>query len=383
MFCLLVCMSIFLTSCWDSINLEDRGFVIGTGIDLEDGNYRNGEHPVFAVTSQIVNPAGVGITENGAGDEEAFVNITSVGSSIYRTDAILAEKSSKVPFYEHMDLLIISKDVAHKENLLSEILDTYIRNVKMRRSIVVVISDGSPKEILEYMTPEKKIPSIQIVEMLEKGSRYSGFLKPIVLGDLEEHHLTENSYIIPMIALKDEVEFSSGAVFQGPEKRMVGNFDVDEIRGLTLMTSNTTGNIIDFPYKNEMFAFEIEKIKNRLHVDTTNVNEIQATFDIKLEGIIKESFGKEDFTKSEEVNAVQQAVSQEVKNLAQKAITKGQKKLNADVFRIWEHLENKHHKTWKKIRNDWEQGENYFSKVTFDVNIDTEVYSMGTTNKTD
>src|SRR5690625_4500606 len=111
---LFVCFTILLTGCWDSINLEERAFIVGTAIDLADKNEDNEKHPTFSVTNQIVIPAGVGVTgsEGGGGEEKPFLNITSTGTSIYSLDEELAAKSSKVPFYEHFEILIISEEIA-------------------------------------------------------------------------------------------------------------------------------------------------------------------------------------------------------------------------------------------------------------------------------
>lgn len=378
----MICMLIVLTGCWDTINLEERGFIIGTGIDLVDKNRDNEQEPTFAVTSQMVNPLGVGGTEKG-GTEPSFLNITSIGSSIYLMNADFAAKSSKVPYYEHMELILVSEDVARTEKLFSHLLDTYIRNFKMRRSIKVVITNDRPKEILDFSTSEMRLPSRMIEEMIETGGKYSGFLKPAVLGDIEEYHLTENSYLLPLLELEEQLQIKKGAIFHGQKNKMVGIFEKEELQGLALMESNTAGNIIDFVYKDEMFAFEILGIKNKLKVDAANKDDIKAKITIKLKGAIKESFTKEDFDDPKEIKSVQNAVSQKVKDLVKGAIDKSQKEFNADILHVWKKMESRHYNIWKEIKKDWEQGENYFSNVDFDIKVDTDIYSIGSTNKTD
>lgn len=378
----LVLITVLLSGCWDSINLEERGFIIGTAIDLEEESQSNAEQPKFTISNQLVIPAGVGSPSQVGGQEKAFLNITSNGESIYRVNKEFTALSSKVPFYEHLAVLIISEDIARTKGMLSHLLDTYIRNVNMRRGIKVVVSKEDPKELLEFTTPENKLPALHIEQLLLQSSKHSGFLRPIVVGDIEEYHLRGNSYVLPLLELNETIEYKSGAIFHGQKKEMVGTFNADEMEGLELMESNVTEKVIDFPYKDVIFAFEVVKIKNNIKVDPTNIDRIKATIDIELEGIIKESFSKQDFKESKEINAVQQAVSEQVKKSVEKAIQKGQKELNADVFHIWRIMETKHYDTWKKVRDDWEKGENYFANVTFDINVRTEVYSMGTSNKT-
>lgn len=382
-FCLLVSMIILLTGCWDSISVEDRGFIIGIGIDFAEKDLHVEKQPSFSVTNQLGIPAGVGQTGSGSGGEESpFLNITSTSDSLYRIDEELSAKSSKVPFYDHLEILFIAEDVVREKHLFSHLLDTYIRNASMRRGIKVAITKDDPQSILEFTTPENKLPALYVDDLLEKGSKQSGFLEPIVLGDIEEFHLNNNSYVLPMVERKEEIQNKAGAVFQGAENKMVGTLNVVELQGLALMQSRTPGNIISFPYKDETFAFEVVRIRNHLKVNPANIDQIKATINIELEGIIKESFSKEDFEKPGEIEAVQKAVSHKVKDIVKSSIHKGQKEFNADVFNVWRELEKKHYKTWEKVSDDWEKGENYFSNVVFDVNVDTEVYSMGTSNKT-
>lgn len=84
--------------------------------------------------------------------------------------------SSKVPFYEHLAVLIISEDIARTKGVLSHLLDTYIRNVNMRRGIKVVVSKEDPKELLEFTTPENKLPALHIEQLLLKSSKHKIFI---------------------------------------------------------------------------------------------------------------------------------------------------------------------------------------------------------------
>src|SRR5699024_12398269 len=84
-----------------------------------------------------------------------------------------------------------------------------------------------------------------------------------------------------------------------------------------------------------------------------------------------------------ELRKVEKSVSKDIEELLFKVTDKAQQELNADIFNIWRQLETKHYDTWKKVKNDWEGGENYFSKADVDIEVNTDIYSTGTTNKTD
>src|SRR5690625_4920679 len=96
---ILLCFSlIILSSCCYSTNLEDRGFIIGAGIDIEHVDI---DHPEYIITNQFVIPSGLTNPMQGGGDGKAFLNITAKGTSIYQTNQDTAKRTSKVPFFEH------------------------------------------------------------------------------------------------------------------------------------------------------------------------------------------------------------------------------------------------------------------------------------------
>ena len=378
-------IAIFLSGCWDAIDLEDRGFVIGMAIDLED-NQENEEQPIFSITNQMVVPSGLTNPSQGSGgageSSNAFLNIVASGNSIYRVDEEVSTRSSKAPFHEHLMILVISEEVARTEHLFSELLDTFIRDVRMRRGMKVVVSKGEAKELLNFTTPEEQLPAIHIDELLQYSSSETGYLPAKRLGDIEEFHLRETSYVMPMLEPSEYIERNSGAVFHGTQDKMIGTLNQEEMQGLELVNSEATEKVIDFMYNDKIFAFEVSELRNKVKVNPTNMDQMKVTIDINLDGIIKESFSKIDLENADELKSVQHAVSEQVKKSIKNVIEKAQNELNTDVFNIWKILETKHHDVWKKVEDDWEKGENYFSNVTFDINVHTEIYSIGTSNKT-
>src|SRR5690625_210889 len=373
--------ALILAGCWDTINIEDRGFIIGTAIDIEEGEDK--KQPEYTVTNQMVIPGGVGTpTQGGGGEQKAFLNFTATGTSIYRIDEGISAISSKVPFYEHLTLLVISEDVARIEHLFSNLLDTYIRDVNMRRGTKVIISEKKAKELLDFTTPEDKLPAVHIEDLLEHSSKEFGFLRPKRVGDIEEFHLRENSYVLPLLSIEEYIRHKAGAVFHGQKDKMVGIFNWEEMEGLAMMETKANEKVVEFTYKDHVFALEVDELKNKVTIDPSNIDEMKININIKIKGIIKEAFGEVDLSKSSELKAVQNAVSEKIKKSIEKALKKGQEDLGADVFKFWQILETKHYDVWQEVKDDWEKDEYYFKKATFKVNVDTDIFSVGTSDKT-
>lgn len=371
---------LLLTGCWDTINIEDRGFIIGSAIDLEEDDP---EDPMYSITNQFVLPQSFVNPAEAASDQKAFDNITVKGHGVSRVNNEMSALSSKTPYFGHMKMLIISEELAKQKGTLTNLLDHYIRDVKIRRGAQIVVSKDSAKSMLDFQQPENDLPALNIKQLLEHGSEKSGFFKPLVIGDVEEHFMSNRSFILPYFTIKDQLEWTAAAVYQGPEKKMVGLINEKELQGLDIYSGNGIQRIIDFKYKDDTFGLEIVRIKRKKSIDTSNVDNLKIKNKISLEAIITESYNKENFLNPDELKDVEKAASKKIEKAILKTTDKAQKELNADIFNVWREMETKHNDTWEKMKDDWESGENYFSKADFDIEVNTSIYSTGTTNKTD
>ena len=371
---------LILTGCWDVVNIEDRGFIIGNSIDLVDS--ANSDQPELLVTNQIVIGSGIPSAANEGGDKKAFINFKTTGKSIYKMEEEIATISNNTPFYEHLTTLIVSEKVAEKERLFTNLLDTYIRNVNLRRGIQVVIAKNEANKVLEYTTPDFPLPAMHIEEMLERGSRETGLLSPTTLGDIEEYQLNNNSYVLPYLELKDVLSYQAGAVFHGPKDKMVGLFNMDDMLALSLFRGEKTTKIIEAPFKDNTFTLQINRLNSTLNVDSSDISAIKINLTLEVEGIIKETFMTEDLSSQKVVESVQDEMSKEISKRIKETFTKAQKEFGTDVFRIWQELETKHYEKWQKIKDNWEEGEYYFKDAQLIVDVVTEIYSIGAINRT-
>lgn len=371
---------LLLSGCWDSINIEERGFIVGSAIDLEE---MKEDKPIYSITDQLVPSTSFGNTAQGESDEP-YLNLTMDGSSIYRIEEELAAISSKTPYYEHLKIIAISEEVAKTDSLMKQLIDRYIRDVSLRRGVHVVITKDQASDLLDVDNPENKLPSIHIHQMLKQNSEDAGFLTPLRLGEIEELHLRKRSYVLPLMSTNGEtIGRKAGAVFQGPKGKMVGNFNEKEMLGLELYKEDANENVIEFTYHDHVFAFKIEQVKSKQKIDTSKQPNIKVNSNISLYGTIKEAPIDEDITSTETIKAMQEAIEKEAEKTVEAIIEKSQKELHADVFNLWQKLQTKHYSTWKEIRDDWEEGEDYFANnVTFDIDVEADIYSVGTSKKT-
>src|SRR5690625_1060349 len=96
--CLLI---IFLLSgCWDIVNIEDRGLIIGMAIDLAEGEEAAENH--LTVTTQFAVPPGLGNPAQSGGGGNPYMNLSASGNSIDLITQKIANQTNKIPFFEHL-----------------------------------------------------------------------------------------------------------------------------------------------------------------------------------------------------------------------------------------------------------------------------------------
>ena len=358
-FIILISIMVLLTACWDSESIEERGFVIGTAVDLAE---QKENETLLSITNQFVIPSNVqSTTTSGSSGAKPFSNVTTEGRSLYRVDQEMAKLTNKLPFFEHTKVLIISEEVIQISDMLPNLIDIYLRSLEMRRGIKVVVAKNA-KQILESEPKAEKLPSIYIDDLLNTGYEKSGLYRPEVIGDIQEKLLRKSSFVLPMLTpVENRIEYAGGAVYHGHKNQMVGTLTDLELTGLNLAIGNKKSGTLETTYKDGVIiTIDIENIHNKVTMDPSNLDEIIASIQIKLIGTIQEVMGSENLQTNKDLPKIEEAIVEHIKTLVETAFEKGQQELNADIFQLDFLLETRYPDVWEKVKNDWDHGKNYF-----------------------
>lgn len=134
---LIFTLFLLLTGCWDRIEIEERGFVVGIAIDMpktkEIGKKQEKESPDkpkakgrYVLTQQMVVPgelSGSGNAQGGTGSGKAYLNVTAEGETLFDIIREVAARTSRSPYYVHFKTLVISEEVARTEGSLANVID--------------------------------------------------------------------------------------------------------------------------------------------------------------------------------------------------------------------------------------------------------------------
>ncbi len=369
---------ILLSSCWDAVNIEERGFIIGMAIDLSEDGKKDGEYQL-TLTNQFAVPPGLGTpSQGGSGGDKGFMNISSSGTSLYAIAQDLANQTNKMPFFEHLKVVIVSEEVAAIPELFANVMDVFIRNRDTRRGIKVIIAKGKAMDILNIQPENEQVPARYINKILENSLSKTGEMKPVKVGDIHEFLLLRNSFVLSEVSSDGtKLHFEGGSVYKGSDNKVIGSLNKQDMLGYELITGQAVQGPIVFTYKDKLTAYSIREANSKVKIKVTDPENIDIHVTIKLEGEIQETFGKVIIQDKGVIQALEKEISNKVTEIANQSIEKAQQEIGADIFNFSENLHRHHYKIWKKINQDWDHGENYFSKSNINVTVKTEVRSDG------
>nr|WP_080668767.1 Ger(x)C family spore germination protein [Priestia megaterium] len=375
-------MCLFLTGCWDRVEIENRGFTVGSAIDLvekkEDGTFE------LMLTNQMVVPSGLGSPlQGGSGEQKAYKNITATGESIFEITREMSTLSSKTPFFQHMKVLVVSEDIVREPHLFGNILDVHIRDHEMRRGIRLVIVEGKAKEALNILPIDEKVPALYIESLMENNYKNASSLQPVHIGQVQELLLSKNSYTIPELQIVNDhfVKYKGAAVFQGDTNHMIYSLSDDETMGLSFLTDTKQNGPIKIKVNGHMVVIELTDVKQDIYFKNKKKENLQVDINIDVKGNIGERYGLTSVFSKSYINKVKAATERKVRALVEGTINKVQKDLKVDVLGIGDKLYRRHYDFWNTVKDDWEKGENYYSQSNIRVNVNVKIKMVGSSDK--
>ncbi|WP_163970924.1 Ger(x)C family spore germination protein [Oceanobacillus halotolerans] len=381
-----ICISIYcalcilLVGCWDRIEIEERGFIIGASVDLAENHQNNNQE--LMLTSQFVVPSGLGAPTDGGNSSGAFMNLSVTGNSLFDMNRDMAKLTSLTPFYEHLKVIIISEEVVREPHVFGNVMDIFIRDHEMRRGVKVVISEGQAQQTFDMKPKNEDLPAIFIESVMENSTANANVLEPIHLGEVHEYLLGNRSFVLPRIfPLGNSVEYEGAAVFQGDTNKMVGILEGDEAKGLGYVTKENKGGVVKTTIDDQIVTLEIERSKSDITLKNKKRGNLKIDIKIDMEVGIAETFGSRRITSPKFIEKAEKAGSNQIKEIVNQTIKKVQEQYEADVLGIDNVLQNEHYDLWKEIREDWDKGENYFVQSTINVKADVKVIESGVSDK--
>ncbi|MDQ2085576.1 Ger(x)C family spore germination protein [Herbivorax sp. ANBcel31] len=388
-FIMIILISILMsnTGCWGKVELSDLGLVTATGVDLEP----NGD---IRITVVSITPLGFG-TKGEPEKSNAWIG-TAVGETFADAKRNLNETATKQLAWFHNRFIIIGENLAKQG--IGDIMNHLARNRDFRYENKILITPVTAYDMLTIPADIEKNLVLEIDGIVDNikeewAKSYVENFKDIIVDLCEEKSgfVTGRVYYYE----KDDTTISTNrgevntmesegkeqyvAIIKGSsvfkDDKMVGWIDGIETQAYMLITDEVKSGVLTTSYNDgkDSLSFTFRRSDSRVKAEFSE-NQISFNIDLEVIGEISTLYTGQNIRKEEEINKMEQAISNAIKNNLKNTVSKAQKELKTDFLGFGEHIFRRHPKQWREIGDRWDK---IFPKISVNYDIQVRIDRSG------
>ncbi len=429
--CFVFILTFMLTACWDSVELENRGFVIAMGIDRfdpsksdkeaeqknnkedkkEDKDKKNNEednaaskdsltglskqsgepskdngskmesvgakfedgkqNKRYTVTMALPNLSA--IVGNGGGEDEAKsikkADSETVGGAIRIVDTVSGQKL----YFGHSKACIFGKDILKDKTLFKEALDFLERNDGISRKIIILAAEETAEDMLGFEPLGEPLIGMFITKFFRNNSNAVAVTYRLTLEKLVSQLRETSCAIVPEIKiLGNEAKISGASVIKDYE--LAGHLNDEQTRGYLWFKGDADGAEITAQLENRFIPIRIEKCRSNVSFKEED-DKIKCYLKVSAEGTLEEySIGDSSLFSDEMLSDLEimyeRIIEKEIKE------TEGLFKNNykADGFGYKGLIKKLNYDLYNKSIADWDSA---FNKTEIVANINVTIRNTG------
>lgn len=377
---LLSIISVFIVGCWDSRELSTLSLIAGLGFDLDPATKRATLTYQSIVPSQVKPSPSMGGGEGkqtGSGGLQSIRLDHDTGLSPYEVLNRYTQHGSRIPFYQHTQVIVIGKAAA--EHGLYPFLDTVIRNPAGRPNILLAISDNKASDILAVEDGMENIQAVGMANIIKLSARFSKYPAVTCLDFTSRFIGKTTAPVAPIMGVFEEtgpegkrqkkIRINGTAVFKGD--KMIGKLNEQESSGLLWVINQIEKGFVIIPEA----SLEIIGSKTKIIPELTG-GKIKITVEIEEEANLIQYNNARNIT-PDLIHQLEKAQAREIESQV-KAVIKKSMALNADIFDFGGAVHRKYKKEWKKMEPRWDD---IYPTIEVSVKVKTRLDEIGDINK--
>jgi spore germination protein KC len=372
---LLVLLSISLTGCWSSHEIDNLAIVDIMGIDQDDSGQ-------FALTVSIINPAAMG---TGTGKIQTTTVVeTTTGKTLYEAIEKLSSTLSKELYLGNLGVVVVGEKAARGK--MESVLDFLKRDNHIRPYIQILITrekiadiiktdpqlkSGLGSEIQSIVTNRRYTYTVTVKDLSQFLKDFSSDTKDSFTGEIglpaksgisiaektklsDRHIAQEETKGIEQIA--GALSLQGSAIFK--HKQCVGWLNSQETRGLLLLRGELTHDIIvvDCPQERDgSISIMINQSSSQFSphfIDGQPIMDVK----IKVDGHILDINCPDFKLTSDQINQLNGVLEEEIRQEILIVLDKAQKQWQADVFGFGEAIYRHYPNEWYQMAPQWRNG---------------------------
>lgn len=375
---LLIVSLLFLSGCWDKIEIEQRAIIAAVVIDSakesceEEGEVVADRKHKITVTFGMIKPSEI------QGKGKAFISETIRGSTFADTINKLSNRMSRRPFFGQIRLLLFTEELIKDEKTFRGVLDDFDRRAVINQNMKVGIVKGNSKKIPEIEPKLEDLNAAYIVGVMENEKISSDIISMTFADMLRDLRDNEGSIMMPLIKMdkKDEEDFIIHEAVLIKDYRFLTNVDTKYIGPYKIITKKFIGGNVYIDYNDICVPYTIYNMKIRIFLE--DEKKLKYKVNIETEGdIVEYLFGEEVF-EAKTVGKLEESISKEIKKNLEETAAYFQQEIGHDYLGFGEYTNKYHNKIYKKYKDNWDET---FKKLDIVYKVDAKIRRVGTVRK--
>lgn len=362
----LVLAMIYMTGCWDSIEVGNLAIVTGLGIDTGP---KNGEIRL------VLQVGDMNKNDQGGGESKPII-LDSSGVSIQACIEELKTQSSRNLYFSHNQAILIGEQQA--KDGIGCFMDWFIRNENTRMEVPIIVAKEDAKKVLQTKTEQDKISAFAIKHMIENQTSAKFYTKINLLSFLSGYMDKTTAPICPIITAQSDsdgeqiIHMTGIAIFK--EGKMKGELNVEQTDGLMwVLGQYKKHNII---VTDEMGSASLSIINSKSEIDCFMENDVLTnTVKIKSTFRISELTGFKEEELKNIVEIIEEAVRVDI-NARIESVLQSSRNYECDIFGFGSAFYRNDQKEFEKIFANWNE---MYKNSQYRIDLDIKVIDSGKT----
>lgn len=356
---ILFCM--LLAGCWDRREINDVGFVLTSGFDIEDKKYK------ISMFLPLITKE----SEPQKGKKSFYVD-TQVGNDENEILSRMEQRTSREINFDHRREVLFSEQLARQKGL-AFLLNSLINGRQNRLPTIVAIVKKDIKKLLEVEPQLDKYPGERIREILKING-----LPSVNVQDVFNKILLEG--IDPIISVFDltkvgkskQIQFSGFALFS--KDKLVDIIPKEEMRPYIWLGSLFQVHKEKINVSGKMFGINVDEGKKSLKVKKIG-GKIKYQFTVDASGEIIYDASNLDLSMLKNISFLERKWEHQLTDELKKAISKLKDK-QCDLMGAGLKLHTTYPEEWKRYKKNWYKK---FAQSEFDVQVKVRIRHFGNT----
>ncbi|WP_175477887.1 Ger(x)C family spore germination protein [Halobacillus alkaliphilus] len=383
--CLLVVgVSVLLTGCWNSKEINELAIVTTMGIDQAEEDGR------FEVTIELANPPEVAGGSQSSGRASTATVYSATGDTLISAIRRIVQQTPREPFFPYTQSIVFGEELARSG--IQDTFDLLERNQEFRTTPRVLIARGhTAKEVIKILSPLEKIPAKKLVKTSEISGKSLGETITVKVFEFVDQITSESAEpLVGGVSIIGDKEQGTGvsniedtepnalikseglAIFKdGHLKRWV---EKEDARGMLWVVNKIESTIINLDCNQEASALSIKITNTHSSINAVIKNgQPTITIDVKEEGEVEEVLCNIDVTDQTTIQNFEKQLEDKTKQEIERAI-KIAKEEKSDVFGFGEAINRKDPGLWKQIKKNYDEE---FTALEVNIKVDAYITRSG------